>query len=89
MTEQQLEAMREDIEAACIGIVWIAAATCIGLLAAMVGDYWWGVLGRLGINSPLSWMVGFVVGLGQVCVVAWVVWDVAKRRGWVKWHEHH
>ena len=89
MTEAEMEHLREDVEAAAIGIIWIAAATCIGLLAAMVGDYWWGVLGRLGINSPLSWIVGFTLGLGQVCVVANFAWGVAVRRGWVRWHEQH
>lgn len=56
----------DELEAVAIILLSIAICTFIGVLAAWVGDYWWGTLGRLGINSPVSWICGMALGFAQV-----------------------
>ena len=61
----------DELEAIAIILLSIAICTFIGVLAAWVGDYWWGVLGRLCINSPVAWMCGMSLGFAQVTACAY------------------
>lgn len=61
----------DELEAVAIILFAIAVCTFVGVIAAWVGDYWWGVLGRMGINSPVSWMCGMTLGFAQVVAVAY------------------
>ena len=60
-----------ELESIAIILFSIALCTFVGVLAAWVGDYWWGVLGRLGINSPVSWIIGMELGFAQVVACAY------------------
>lgn len=50
-------------------ILFITVASILAVIAAMLGEYWWGVLGRIGVTAPLSWIWGFAIGLFQVVAV--------------------
>ena len=61
----------DELEAIAIILFSIAVCTVVAVIGALVGDYWWGVLGRLGINSPVSWMCGMTLGFAQVVAFAY------------------
>ncbi len=61
----------DELEAIAIILLSIAICTFIGVLAAWVGDYWWGVPGKRGINSPVSWICGMTLGFAQVTACAY------------------
>jgi len=61
----------DELEAIAIILFSIAACTVVAVIGALVGDYWWGVLGRLGINSPVAWMCGMTLGFAQVTACAY------------------
>lgn len=61
----------DELEAIAIILFSIAACTVVAVIGALAGDYWWGVLGRLGINSPVAWMCGMTLGFAQVVAVAY------------------
>ena len=61
----------DELEAIAIILFSVAICTVVGVIGALVGDYWWSVLGRLGINSPVSWMCGMTLGFAQVVAVAY------------------
>jgi len=61
----------DELEAIAIILFSIAVCTVVAVLGALVGDYWWGTLGRLGINSPVSWMCGMTLGFAQVTACAY------------------
>ena len=50
-------------------ILAVIFASILAVISALLGEYWWGVLGRLGVTAPLSWIWGFIIGLGQVVAV--------------------
>ena len=61
----------DELEAIAIILFSVAICTVVAVIGALVGDYWWSVLGRLGVNSPVSWMCGMTLGFAQVVAVAY------------------
>ena len=61
----------DELEAIAIILFSVAICTVVAVIGALVGDYWWGALGRLGVNSPVSWMCGMTLGFAQVVAVAY------------------
>ena len=61
----------DELEAIAIILFSVAVCTVVAVIGALVGDYWWSVLGRLGVNSPVSWMCGMTLGFAQVVAVAY------------------
>lgn len=61
----------DELEAIAIILFSIAVCTVVAVIGALVGDYWWGTLGRLGINSPVAWMCGMTLGFAQVTACAY------------------
>ena len=61
----------DELEAIAIILFLVAVCTVVAVIGALVGDYWWSVLGRLGVNSPVSWMCGMTLGFAQVVAVAY------------------
>lgn len=61
----------DELEAIAIILFSIAVCTIVGVLGALLGDYWWGALGRLGVNSPVSWICGMSLGFAQVTACAY------------------
>jgi hypothetical protein len=72
--------LTERVRAELFDIMVLAAlgsmATILAVIAALLGEYWWGVLGRMGVNSPISWIIGFIIGLAQTIGGAW--WAVHR-----------
>lgn len=50
-------------------ILSIIVMSMCGAAAALLGEYYWGLLGRLGVTAPLSWLWGGLIGLFQVVAV--------------------
>jgi len=63
------ERLLDELECLAIILLWLAICGIVALIAAGLGNWYWGILGRLGVNSPPAWLIGFGLGFAQVCAV--------------------
>ena len=70
MTREQL---LDELECLAMLLLMLALCGVVIVTAAAVGNWYWGILGRVGINSPPAWIIGFAAGFSQVFYFAYAI----------------
>ncbi|NBW15798.1 MAG: hypothetical protein EBR82_48210 [Caulobacteraceae bacterium] len=65
------ERLFDELAVIALIAIWIACCTTAFILGTLLVNYWWGVLGRMGVDSPIAPFAAGVIGYGQVLAVGW------------------